>query len=107
MNQENLDSFLAIAEELRLKGLMGQTEHKEKKTDSNYIDPSFGQMNSKPLYKREKSNQYIDQRQLNLKPDLDNQPQPQNNEQIIVVVFGYYFRRKFVSGLLQLSDNRT
>ena len=32
--QENLDSFLAIAEELRLKGLMGQTEDVDMKTES-------------------------------------------------------------------------
>ena len=46
VSQENLDSFLAIAEELRLKGLMGQTE--EKKTESNYnTDPTPLQMNTK------------------------------------------------------------
>ena len=31
--QENLDSFLAIAEELKLKGLMGQTEDVEEKAE--------------------------------------------------------------------------
>ena len=31
--QENLDSFLAIAEELKLKGLMGRTENVDDKTD--------------------------------------------------------------------------
>ena len=33
--QENLDSFLAIAEELKLKGLMGKMENVEKKSESN------------------------------------------------------------------------
>ena len=41
--QENLDSFLAIAEELKLKGLMGQMEDAEKE-----IDPIPQQMNPKP-----------------------------------------------------------
>ena len=54
--QENLDSFLAIAEELRLKGLMGQVENVEKKTNNTYTDSTFGQINSKPIYKKEKSN---------------------------------------------------
>ena len=49
--QENLDSFLAIAEELKLKGLMGQTEDVVKKTDSNYTDQTPRQMNPKPFYK--------------------------------------------------------
>ena len=70
--QENLDSFLAIAEELKLKGLMGQTENIEKKTDSKYTDQTFGPINSKPIYKREKSN--TERRQLNLEPNLDDQP---------------------------------
>ena len=45
--QENLDSFLAIAEELKLKGLMGQMEHNGKKTESNNINPSPWQINPK------------------------------------------------------------
>ena len=32
--QDNLDSFLAIAEELKLKGLMGQTNHKDDKAEN-------------------------------------------------------------------------
>ena len=51
--QENLDSFLAIADELKLKGLMGgQVEDVEKKTKSN----STPQMNLKPFVNREMSN---------------------------------------------------
>ena len=45
--QENLDSFLAIAEELKLKGLMGQTEDGDKKTESSYTDPASRQNNPK------------------------------------------------------------
>ena len=54
--QENLDSFLAIAEELKLKGLMGQTEDVEKETESNCEESTLGKINPKPFYKREKSN---------------------------------------------------
>ena len=48
--QENLDSFLAIAEELQLKGLMGQTELiLNAKT-------THQEMNHKPVHKMEASN---------------------------------------------------
>ena len=36
--QENLDPFLAIAEELNLKGLMGQSEEVHEKRESNHTD---------------------------------------------------------------------
>ena len=62
--QENLDSFLAIAEELRLKGLMGQAENVEKKANNTYTDSTLGQINSQPIYKSEKSN--TERRLLNL-----------------------------------------
>ena len=48
--QENLDSFLAIAEELQLKGLMGQT-----KLILN-ANPTPQEMNHKPFHKMEASN---------------------------------------------------
>ena len=35
--QENLDSFLAIAEELKLRGLMGKTEASEEQSDASSI----------------------------------------------------------------------
>ena len=56
--QDNLDSFLAIAEDLKLKGLMGQHENeKEMAQNSNPGSASRSmQMNSKPTLKREKSN---------------------------------------------------
>ena len=41
--QENLDSFLAIAEELQLKGLMGQSEDLGK--ENQEILPTRGPMN--------------------------------------------------------------
>ena len=69
--QDNLDSFLAIAEELRLKGLMGQTENAEKTTESTYTDPTPEQINPKPIYKKETFN--TEQRQLILEPNLDIQ----------------------------------
>ena len=37
--QENLDSFLAIAEELQLKGLMGKTDENVENTDEKYVPP--------------------------------------------------------------------
>ena len=37
--QQNLDSFLAIAEELQLKGLMGQHEEESKMTENKIIAP--------------------------------------------------------------------
>ena len=43
--QENLDSFLAIAEELQLKGLMGKTD--EKVEDEKYLPSTFSHKNVK------------------------------------------------------------
>ena len=48
--QENLDSFLAIAEELKLKGLMGQQDVGEKNMEEN---PRI--MTPMPTFKKEKS----------------------------------------------------
>ena len=39
--QENLDSFLAIAEELQLKGLMGKTIENEQEKDEMAVPPAF------------------------------------------------------------------
>ena len=72
--QENLDSFLAIAEELKLKGLMGQIEDVEKKAERNDIDQTPQQMNPKPFHKSEKSIFNTEQRQRNVKTKLDEQP---------------------------------
>ena len=47
--QDNLDSFLAIAEELKLKGLMGQNDVSEQNTEEN---PRL--MTPLPRFKREK-----------------------------------------------------
>ena len=55
--QENLNSFLAIAQELKLKGLIGQMEDVQKKTET--------------FYKTEKSKLNADQMQLNLEPKID------------------------------------
>ena len=49
--QENLDSFLAIAEELQLKGLIGKTEEKVE----NYENPE-SQMTNDPITKPTMSN---------------------------------------------------
>ena len=94
--QENLDSFLAIAEELRLKGLMGQTEDVDMKTEINHTIPTHGQMNPKPSYNREKSNLNTEPRQSNLEPKLDEQ---MNYEGRIVA-------STFLSGDLQELDEK-
>ena len=48
--QENLDSFLALAEELKLKGLMGQPDfEKEKSQESMFAIPQFRQGRLKAL----------------------------------------------------------
>ena len=39
--QENLDSFLAIAEELQLKGLTGKTDEKIKEEDEQSVPQTF------------------------------------------------------------------
>ena len=44
--QENLDSFLAVAEELKLRGLMGQSENVEKR-NRQYLFKSSPQTNPK------------------------------------------------------------
>ena len=70
--QDNLDSFLAVAEELKLKGLMGQTEDDEKKTENSFIDPTPGQKNQS--YKMEKSSLNPGQEHWNVaKPTLNKQ----------------------------------
>ena len=51
--QENLDSFLGIAEELKLKGLTDQTRDGENKKEISSGHP-VQQVNSKPLHKKEK-----------------------------------------------------
>jgi len=43
--QENLDSFLAIAEELQLKGLMGKTDDFE--ADEKYVPTKFSPVNTR------------------------------------------------------------
>ena len=73
--RENLDSFFAIAEELKLKGFMEQLEDLEMKAERNKTDPTPLQMNTKPFVKREKSNTNTEQIQTNLKPELDKHPQ--------------------------------
>ena len=63
--QENLDSFLAIAEELQLKGLMGQTE-----INLN-TNPTPQEIYRKPVYKMETPNLNNEQIQTNLESKVD------------------------------------
>ena len=62
--QENLDSFLANAEELKLKGLMGQQDVSEKNAD-----PTPMAMTPLPTFKREKSSQNLGQNNSFLEKD--------------------------------------
>ena len=99
--QENLDSFLAIAEELQLKGLMGQTEDVEKKTESIFTESNPLQTNPSPFYKGEKSKLITGPIQSSLKPLLDEQPPNElmNIEQRIAIPH-------VVSGDLQELDEK-
>ena len=98
--QENLNSFLAIAEELKLKGLMGQNEDGEKKTESNFMDQINPQINLKSFYECERSSLNNEQIQTNLETNRDKErPNQMNNERRIAIP-------KFVSGDLQDLDEK-
>ena len=87
--QENLDSFLAIAEELKLKGLMGQTAGDvEKKTEMNHADLTSLQVNAKPLYKTDKQ-----------RSDTEAPREQMNSERRVAIP-------NFASGDLQELDER-
>ena len=95
--QENLDPFLAIAEELKVKGLMGQTKEVDTKTEIKFMDQTPRQMNSNPSYKkvlpRERLGLNIEHIEANLEPKVDEQPPNLqiNNERRIEI-------HNFVSG---------
>ena len=99
--QENLDSFLAIAEELQLKGLMGQAEDVDRKMENNYTDPTPMQPNTKESYKRKKSSLNTEQIQSNLEPGSGKQipNELMKNERRIAIP-------NFVSGDLQELDEK-
>ena len=85
--QGNLESFLTVAEELKLKGLMGQTKVDIKQTMNNHTDPLLPeQMNPKPFYKREKSN-WNDEHRSSVEPKSNKSlPNVQmNNERRIAI----------------------
>ena len=56
----------------KLKGLIGQIEDVEKKTECTETDPMALHMNTKPFYKREKSS--MNTERINLQPEWDEQP---------------------------------
>ena len=97
--QENLDSFLAIAEELELKGLMGKMENIDNETRRNYIDPTPLQ----PVYtKRDKSELKTEQVQSNLEARSDKKranDQQMKNERRVAIP-------NAVSGDLQELDEK-
>ena len=100
--QDNLDPFLAVAEELNLKELTtGQTEEVHDKTESSHTDQTHLQMNSKTFYNSEKSNLKTEQRQSNSKPISNEQPpdEQMNTERRIAIP-------NFVSGDLQELDEK-
>ena len=100
--QENLDSFLAISEELKLKGLMGQTEDYDNTTERNSTDQIPQQMSPKPFVKREKSDlNKLEQRRSNLEPKLDKQVQNvfMNDKRRMSI-------QNFITGNLQELDEK-
>ena len=62
--QESLDSFLAIAEDLKLRGLVGQNEDSGQKTFTKSQHPSLQQMNSNPLHNKEKPTVHMNSEML-------------------------------------------
>ena len=99
--QENLDSFLAVAEELKLRGLMGQSENVEKETESifsNTAPSSNPAPRQIPNLKRDKSNMHAEQRQFDLKINA-NANAEMNNERRIAIP-------NFVSGDLKELDEK-
>ena len=65
--QENLDAFLSIAEELKLKGLTGQKDLSEETIEANQT-----KMSAQPTLKKEKLNIKPGQQNYALKKVLDN-----------------------------------
>ena len=100
--QDNLDSFLATAEELRLKGLMGgQTEDVDMKAESFTNQQTLRQINPKPFFESKMSNLDPDQRQSNSKPRSNEKPPSvkMNSERRIAIP-------NVVSGDLQELDEK-
>ena len=91
--QDNLDSFLAIAEELKLKGLMGQQDVSEQNTEENprLIMPPL------PTFKREKSS--LNPRPNNSFEEKESSSSELSKERRIAV-------SNFVSGDLQELDEK-
>ena len=101
--QENLDSFLAIAEEFKLRGLMGQTEDAEKKTV-----PAPLQMNTKPFdkTKQEKLSMNTEQIERNF-PEFE-QPQKNNERRISIPSFvpgNFQELDEKVKSMMEMSQN--
>ena len=99
VSQENLNSFLTIAQELKLKGLMGQTEHIDNKTERNYTNQIHQEMFPKSLHKKENSNlnevaQHLEHRLDKHRPNV-----LLNNERRVSIP-------NFVSGEFQELDEK-
>ena len=95
--QENLDSFLAVAEELKLRGFMGQSENIEKETENIFSNPA---PSSKPAprqitnLKSWKSNMYAEKLNFDSKINEQKPNAQMNNERRIAIP-------SFVSGELK------
>ena len=68
VNQENLDSFLAIAEELKLKGLTGQNIG-EDENQYKSTNPNPNRMTTKEVFKEEHWNPSTKQKHPSIKKD--------------------------------------
>ena len=100
---ENLDSFLAIAEELKLKGLMGQTDDKEEQSQNLYVSPNSMQTEIKPVVK-------LDKRQPARFKSVYKEKQPMSADKNVDQI-SKYFSGDFqelddqVKSLMEISQN--
>ena len=92
--QENLDSFLAIAEELKLKGLMGQNDSKRENTQKElYSSPNAKKTEIKPVLKQATTSMNVSADQQLINVDYDH------HDQIVAIP-------KYLSGNLQGLDEQ-
>ena len=109
--QENLDSFLVVAEELKLRGFMGQSENVEKETEnifSNTAPSSKPVPRQIPNLKRGKSSKYVED--LNFYSNEEPANAQMNDERRIAIpnfVSGDLMKEldEKVKSMMEKSDN--
>ena len=88
--QENLDAFLAIAEELKLKGLTGQNIEEEEETDvakSTQLNPI--PFKPKEIFKKDQPNPDTNHKQFAMKhqPSSSNRDISSNDKSLVIPNF--------------------